>query len=138
MGKDHLDPELRELTNEARRRVRRTGAGTDAVSEERLTPRDALEEAVEGGEEWPAGLGGYLKTAKEMGEDPNLTAIWAADELERLRTKANLSGQEWEAFEASKLLGSSKAAARELGRSPEQVRQEKYRALTKLRKAAGA
>ena len=136
LGEKRLDPKLRDLTNEARRRVRRMGASKDAVSEDRLASWSALEEAAEGGEERPPGLDSYLKATKEMGEDSNLGAEWAADELARLLAKANLSAQQWEAFEAAARLGSNKEAAEELGRSPNQVGVEKAKALEKLHHAA--
>ena len=137
LGEKRLDPELRDLTNEARRRVRRMGASEDAVSEDRLVSWSALEEAAEGGEERPAGLYSYLKATKEKDEDSGLVAEWATDKLARLLAKANLSAQQWEALEAAFRLGGNKEAAEELGRSPNQVGVEKAKALEKLHHAAG-
>jgi hypothetical protein len=119
-GSRKLDPELKHLTNEARRRVRRQGAGKDAVGEERLRPWD-----------------GHSGTVPAV-EDPELEAAFASEYLQELKSKAGLSGQQWESFEAAVRLGSNTEAAKELGRSSEQVGKEKYDAIKKLRRAAGS
>lgn len=114
-----LDPELKHLANEARRRIRRQGAGRDAVAEERQSS-------------WE----GHSDTAPGA-EDPAFEAAFASEHLQELKSKAGLSDQQWESFEASVRLGSNKEASKELGCSPEQVGKEKYDALRKLRHAAG-
>jgi hypothetical protein len=119
-GSRKLDPELKHLTNEAQRRVRRQGAGKDAVGEERLRPWD-----------------GHSGTVPAV-EDPELEAAFASEYLQELKSKAGLSGQQWESFEAAVRLGSNTEAAKELGRSSEQVGKEKYDAIKKLRRAAGS
>ncbi len=65
----------------------------------------------------------------------DLLAFDAAAHLQQLLNRADLSAQEEESF---LILGrmTSKQAAKELGRSPEQIRQEKLRAVLKLRAAA--
>lgn len=75
-----------------------------------------------------------------IGEDKDtervdLQAFDAAELLQRLMNRARLSAQEREALFALGRM-TSKEAAKELGRSPEQLRQEKLRSVKKLRRAA--
>jgi DNA-binding CsgD family transcriptional regulator len=65
----------------------------------------------------------------------DLEAFDAVERLQQLMNRAGLSAQERESL---LILGrmTSKQAAKELGRSPEQLRQEKLRSIKKLRQAA--
>ncbi|QYJ15181.1 hypothetical protein Rxycam_00996 [Rubrobacter xylanophilus DSM 9941] len=111
-----LDPELLKLTNETTRRIRRTGAGKNAPADSRIVS---------------------LAGAGEPSDSEELFRVSeAADRLEQIMQSARLTQQEREAFEASVLYGSEEAARR-LGRPVNQIYQEKYRALRKLRRAAG-
>lgn len=110
-----LDPELRKLTNETTRRIRRFGAGKDAPADSRI-----------------ASLAG----AEPSDSEELFRVSEAADRLEQIMQSARLTQQEREAFEASVLYGSEEASRR-LGRPANQIRQEKYRALRKLRRVAG-
>jgi hypothetical protein len=64
----------------------------------------------------------------------DLQTFDAVERLQQLMNRARLSDQERESF---LFLGrmTSQQAAKELGRSPEQLRQEKLRSIKKLRRA---
>jgi hypothetical protein len=140
----HKDLTLQNLSNVARRRIRRMGASKDDVAEERQDSSDSLEQAAEdqgereeGSQGRPPHLKDYLKTMSRLGEDPELEAAFAAESLQQIKEKSGVSEQQWQSLEASILLGSNKEAAEELGRSAEQVGKEKFEALKKMRCAAG-
>jgi hypothetical protein len=120
LQEDEINPSLKDLVNEARRRIRRVGASRESVAERRLGERSELNEPeVEG-----------------SGPEQVLEAVWASELLHDLIDKSNLSGQERETFLALAEM-TSEEAAEKLGRSAYQVRQEKLRAIRKLRRAAG-
>ena len=138
------DLTLQNLSNEARRRIRRAGASKDNIAEERKVSIDPLEQAAENQGEQEEGSQGrpphskdYLKTMSRLGEDPELEAAFAAEFLQQIKEKSGVSEQQWQSLEASFRLGSNKEAAEELGRSAEQVGKEKFEALKKMRRAAG-
>lgn len=116
---DRMDLSLENISYEARRRIRRVGA-KESVAEGRL---DEINEFNEPGDE-------------SSGPEQVLEAACASELLHDLMDRSNLSGQERESFLA---LGemTSQEAAEKYGRPANQVRQENFRALKKLRRAAG-
>jgi DNA-binding CsgD family transcriptional regulator len=74
------------------------------------------------------------RVSEKMGR-VDLQAFDAVERLQQLMNRAGLSDKERESF---LILGrmTSQQAAKELGRSPEQLRQEKLRSVKKLRQAA--
>jgi DNA-binding CsgD family transcriptional regulator len=106
----------RDIMNRAGNRIRRdaTKAKRDSFASPLLLPDDRVSE--------------------KMGR-VDLQAFDAVERLQQLMNRAGLSDKERESF---LILGrmTSQQAAKELGRSPEQLRQEKLRSVKKLRQAA--
>lgn len=115
-----IDSTLQNLSNEALNRIRRVGASSASVSEER---HEKLAEKFDPADESAA-------------FEEELKAAQAAELLQQYMDKANLSDQERETFLAFGEL-SGPEVAEKLGRPHGQVRQEKHRAIEKLRRAAG-
>jgi hypothetical protein len=106
----------KDIMNLAGNRIRReaTKAKKDSFASPLLLPDDRISENM-----------GRL----------DLQALDAVERLQQLMDRAGLSAQEREALLTLSRM-TSYQAAKELGRSPEQWRQEKYRSVKKLRQAA--
>jgi RNA polymerase sigma factor (sigma-70 family) len=110
---------LKDLSNEARRRIRRVGA-KESVAEGRLDEINELNEPEDESSE-----------PKQV-----LEAQTASEWLHDLMDRSDIPSQERESFLALREM-TSQEAAEKYGRPANQVRQEKFRALKKLRRAVG-